>query len=194
MAARKPINDAPPLPERAQWKAYVDAQIAQNPHFIPPPQVCMEDVLEWQQQKEDLDRLKFAEVSLRKRISSFFFQAPEEGTNKVRLPNGLILNLQHSIKREVDKTNLETMGKLRISDVGRDFLTRIGAAHEHHPDDALVVNVLMLDLNSVIEWKPSLKVTEWRKLTDAQHGFFDTFMTVSESETPQVKIEFPKEK
>lgn len=194
MAARKPVADAPPLPTRAQWTEWLNSQTAANPQFVPPVQVCVEDIAAWKDLKRDKDSLAFQEVTARKRICGFFFPAPEEGTNKIKLADGSVLNLSHQIKRDVDQPMLEALSKMKVSDFGIPKLALMGVDVNGLTGDEYLAHVMHIDLSKLIEWKPALAVKEWRTLTEAQHAIFDSILTFKDPETPQVKLEPPKGK
>lgn len=192
MATRIPVIPAPPLPTREQWAAYVQGEIAKDPNFIPPQQVCLEDIGEWTAAKEELDRVKNKEIMLRKRLASFFFPAPTEGTNKVKLPDGSVVNLSHGITRDVDRVRLDALGRYTVGDQ-RSFLENsLKIDTTAWPDEMPLWHALKLDLQKLVEWDPKLVVKEYRELTEEQRAIFDGVLDIKPAATPQIKLEPPK--
>lgn len=124
-----------------------------------------EDLNEWWRIAQELDKLKPAEMQLRKKIYATYFQAPEEGTNKCPLTQGWVLKAQCVITRKVDKPLLTT-NKAELEAAG-------------------------IAVDSLVEWKPELKVSEYRKLSDEQRKLFDKCLDIKEG-SPQLDIVLPK--
>lgn len=117
----------------------------------------------WYGTQQKLADLKTAEVLERKGLASFYFPAPEEGTNRLPLGGGFDLKLEHTITRKVDEAALDNV-------------------------KATQAKKLKLNLDLLFPTKPTLSVTEYRKLTDEQRAFVDTLLDIKESETPGLKI------
>lgn len=110
-----------------------------------------EDIMEWIGVKKDLAKVKAKEAMLRQKIIKTFFTAPKEGTNNFDLGNNYGLKFVHKLQRDVD--------------------------------DAMLTNLLPslrekgIDVDQLIERKPSLKIKNWRELDEEQHKIFDQCVT-----------------
>ncbi len=137
----------------------------ENLNAPPVEEATQEDLNEWYRLAQELDHIKAAEMLLRKKVYATYFKAPAEGTNKTPLTAGWVLKAQCIINRKPDKALLATHKA--------DF--------EAHgiPVDAL------------IEYKPELKISEYRKLTDEQRKEFDAVLDIKEG-SPQLEIVLPK--
>lgn len=110
-----------------------------------------EDIMEWLKVKSELAKAKAKEAILRQRIIGTFFTAPSEGTNKHDLGNDYGLKYTHKLTREVDEAMLTNL---------------LPALKEKE-----------IDVEQLIERKPSLKIKNWRELTEEQHKVFDQVIT-----------------
>lgn len=133
--------------------------------FSQPTQMTPEQAFDllkrWFVQKDELKTLQAAEVLARKELSVHFFPSPREGTNTMPLGETHELVMEHKINRALDEALLNTLGRKLYEDgVPMDLL---------------------------IEYKPSLKLAEYRKLNDAQRAAFDALLTSKEG-TPTLSI------
>ena len=110
-----------------------------------------EDIMEWLKVKTELARVKAKEAVLRQKIIKTFFAKPKEGTNKFDLGNDYGLKYGHKLTREVDEAMLTNL---------------LPALKEK-----------AIDVDQLIERKPSLKIKNWRELNDEQHKIFDQCIT-----------------
>lgn len=110
-----------------------------------------EDIMEWLKVKTELARVKAKEAVLRQKIIKTFFAKPKEGTNKFDLGNDYGLKYGHKLTREVDEVMLTNL---------------LPALKEK-----------AIDVDQLIERKPSLKIKNWRELNDEQHKIFDQCIT-----------------
>ena len=177
MAARKPPVQAAPIPTREQWAAYVSAQIAIDHTYIPPQQLCVEDLEEWKISSEQLARVKARESTLRKKIFTHYFPSPEEGTNNCLLPDGTKMVGKYPITRKVDEVKLAALRQYTIKD-WREFLASLNVNVEAVPDDALLIQVMSLKLDELVKWEPSLSISHYRELTAEQSAVFETILEV----------------
>lgn len=136
------------------------------------------ELSKWYLLKKQLGEVKSAEAMMRSRIAKFFFPTPDEGTNTHPLKDGTGANLKmvHTIDRKVDEGELEAL---------REAMS----AAEDDPKNNL--HGLELDFTKLIVWKPELKISEYRKLTDAQREVFDRILVVKPG-MPQLDIVIPK--
>lgn len=138
--------------------------------FSQPTQMTPEQAFEllkrWFIQKDELKTLQAAEVLARKELAVHFFPTPREGTNIYEIVgDGTVppyeLVMDHKINRTLDEALLNTLGRKLYEDgVPMDLL---------------------------IEYKPQLKLAEYRKLNDAQRAAFDALLTSKEG-TPTLTI------
>lgn len=135
--------------------------------IIPPDVVTQEDVAQWYKTKQELDALKFKEHTMRIRIMRFYFTEPKEGTNTYLLPDQYQLKGTHVINREVDPGALDA-NRLRYQRAG-------------------------INVDALVEYKPSLKIREYRTLTEEQRKLFDESLVIKEG-SPQLKIDPPSKR
>lgn len=136
------------------------------------------ELSKWYLLKKQLSEVKTAESLMRSRIAKFFFPTPDEGTNTHPLKDGTGANLKmvHTIDRKVDEGELEALREA------------MSAAEE---DEKNNLHGLELDFTKLIVWKPELKLSEYRKLTEAQRQVFDRVLVVKPG-MPQLDITIPK--
>jgi hypothetical protein len=132
--------------------------------LIPPNTVTAEDMSSWYQMQEQLKKLKAAEMLLRQKIFGFYFPAPKEGINTIPLDAGWVLKGKHTISREVDPG---AFGALK-----EQFL-KAGIAAD-----------------SMVQYKPSLFMKEYRTLTEEQMHLFDQCLIVKPG-SPALEIVLP---
>lgn len=110
-----------------------------------------EDIMNWLTVKNELARVKAKESILRQKIIKTFFTAPKEGTNNFELGNGYKLKFTHKLQRDID--------------------------------EALLTNLLPafaaqgINVDDLIERKPSLKIKPWRELSEEQALVFNQVVT-----------------
>lgn len=136
------------------------------------------ELSKWYLLKKQLADVKTAESLMRSRIAKFFFPTPDEGTNNHPLKDGTgaVLKMVHTIDRKVDEGELEAL---------REALAK---AEDNREDN---LHGMEFDFTKLIVWKPELKISEYRKLSDAQRQVFDRVLTVKPG-MPQLNIEIPK--
>ena len=135
--------------------------------LIPENQVTQADLAEWYKLQEELKKVKAREMLLRTKIFGYFFTSPVEGTNSYDLPDGYVLKGKHTINREVDPGAFQAM---------REQFSQAGI----HPD-------------AMVQWKPSLKLKEYRELTAEQIQLFDQCLIVKPG-SPALEIVLPKKR
>lgn len=109
--------------------------------------------------------LQEQEKELRLTMDTKWFDNPREGVNKIDLEFGKSLQLTHRINRKVDAAAL---------------------------DAAITTGVISPDLSTqVVEYKPGVKVGEWKKLSPGERDCFVGVIT-EEAGMPGLKIETPK--
>lgn len=104
------------------------------------------DIAEWYTTKAELQRIQAKERMLRDKIIKSYFSAPVEGTNKVEI-TGAVMKMTHKIDRKIDLPSLNGI----LGD-----LVKVG-----------------IDVDQLVENKPTLKVAAWRKLTPEQAAVFN---------------------
>ncbi len=131
------------------------------------PEITKEDLIAWSKLKVDLAVVKEKEMALRKRIYSAYFVGAKEGTNKHQLANDYILKAVRVVDRKVE------IGTLQALAVDGGQLQQHG-----------------INANELIEWKPELKIAEYRKLTPEQVRVFDQALIIKDG-SPQMEIVLP---
>lgn len=120
----------------------------------------------WYIAKEKLDAAKFEERELRDETFSMAFDGKAvEGTNKFGMAQGYVLTARLPYNYKVDPA--------------------IASAAQH------LKKTLNIDVASLVEWKPELRISEYRKLTAEQKKEVDKFLTITAG-TPQMEIGKPK--
>lgn len=120
---------------------------------------------EWERMSAQLKELRPLEMELRQILFKYFFPRPEEGTNSHNLHMNHVLKGVYSYNREVDIAALHAL---------RDAFLEKG-----------------LPVSELIQWKPFLKISEYRKLTAEEMKSFDQCLIIKPS-APSMKIVLPK--
>lgn len=116
---------------------------------------------QWYEAKNALQAAQAKERLLRDQVFSEYFVDPKEGTNNVKLATGDVLTAVYPMNRKIDKAILNGLG------------------------EALRDNLINID--EVVEYKPELRVTNYRKLTDEQRLVLDQCITMTPG-SPQISI------
>lgn len=117
------------------------------------------------------------ERAMRAELFSSFFPAPKEGTNTHVLPDGFQVKGTYPIERKVDAEVIATLRGLRLVDLPADMLAQLHIDPAAFGSGTLVVEALRLNVDSVVEYEPKLKVKEYRTLTAEQQAIFDRCLT-----------------
>ena len=127
-------------------------------------------LMEWMEAKETLELAKKKEVLLRNMVvNAFFKNKQKEGTNNYELGNGYTLKLkQNYIFSFVDNLPVEEM-LAKLSALGFE------------------------DGEKYIKFKPSLVLTEYRKLEGDKKIAFDTMLEIKQS-LPSIELVTPQKK
>ena len=125
------------------------------------PPVTQSEIDNWYRIVKELKALKKTESVLRKRISSFYFPTPDEGTNIHDLGGGFNLKLTSKLTRSIDEALLQAH-KLEFVDFD-------------------------IDVDKLIKLKPSLVLSQYKKLSDKQTLIFDQVLTIKPA-TPALEI------
>lgn len=121
---------------------------------------------EWYSKKEELDKAKAEEMSLRSAVVSAFFPTGlTENTNKVKLATGDDLVVNQPYTRKIDKAIFSSL----LPEIVKSGV----------------------DVNEVTETKVELRVAAYRKLSKWQLDVFDECVTTIHG-TPSVKINVKK--
>ena len=134
---------------------------------IPQDTVTAVDLAQWFTLQQELAKLKASEMLLRQRIFKHYFPNAKEGTNTFVLPDGYQLKADLPYERKVDEGALQALSE------------ELAKA--------------MVSKDELLEYKPSLKVKEYRTLTDEQRLIVDQFLIIKPG-TPSVKIVPPSTK
>ena len=126
-------------------------------------------LMQWIEAKEALDLAKKKEALLRNMVVNAFFKEQKEGTNNGELGNGYVLKLkQNYIRSFVDNLPVEEM------------LAKLAALGFE-------------DGEKYIKFKPSLVLTEYRKLEGDRKIAFDTMLEIKAS-LPSIELVAPTKK
>jgi hypothetical protein len=128
----------------------------------------MENILQqvgrWFNKQKELRKVKAEEMEQRKLLYAHFFPNPEEGTNTAPLDGEWVIKGGRKISREIDPGELQARG---------EALAAAG-----------------LPLVNLVEWKPSLKLKEYRNLTDEQRTLFDFVLLIKDG-SPSLEVAIP---
>jgi hypothetical protein len=127
----------------------------------------------WESAKEILAEAKAVEMELREIVSKTFFPKPEEGTQYIDLENGYRLKLAHKLNYNLDKDN-----------------DKINAALDKV---AACGNEGQFIAERLINWKPSLSISEYREISGPIKDAVDAVLTISPG-APTLEIVEPKGK
>lgn len=126
-------------------------------------------LMQWVEAKEELELAKKKEVLLRNMVVNAFFKEQKEGVNNYELGNGYVLKLkQNYIHSFVDKLPASEM-LAKLSALGFE------------------------DGEKYIKFKPSLVLTEYRKLEGDKKIAFDTMLEIKQS-LPSIELVSPTKK
>ena len=106
------------------------------------------------------------EQELRKQVFEYYFKDPREGTNYLELPDGWRLKAIYKLDRKIDEAALPAV-KEQLKELG--------------------VNV-----DTLVEYKPTLKTRLYRELTAEQARIFDQALTIKPS-SPIIELVQPEE-
>lgn len=135
--------------------------------LIPAPTITMQDLAAWEELKKQMAVMKEKESALRRKIVAAYFPEPKEGTNKMPLENGWLLNMQRVVDRKID------MGELQAATGPEGIFIKAG-----------------FDANPLIEWEPKLKLAVYRALPKDKKTLFEHVLIIKDG-SPQVSIVLP---
>lgn len=131
---------------------------------IPQDAVTQADLDEWYRLQDQLKKIKASEMLLRTKIFKHLFPNPVEGTNNYPLAEGWVAKGKYTINREVDPGALGAY-RPKLAEAG--------------------INADML-----VQYKPSLVLGEYRKLTAEQQQLFDACLIIKPG-SPALEIVLP---
>jgi len=131
---------------------------------IPENTATQADLETWFVMQEQLKKIKAAEMLLRKKIFDHYFKEPKEGTNSAPLADGWVLKGKYQIDRSIDPGAFAAMKE--------QFLEAA------------------IKYDELVEYKPSLKLSEYRTLTAEQQQLFDRALIVKPG-SPALEIVLP---
>lgn len=134
---------------------------------VPANQVTMEDMVEWQRLQAELAKVKAKEMLLRRKIYDSMFPSANEGTNTLPLAQGWVLKGKRVISREIDLPVLQA------------FAVENGPLHQAG-----------IRADDLVDWKPVLKLAQYRTLTAEQLAVFDQCLTIKDG-APGLEIMLP---
>lgn len=119
---------------------------------IPEDKVTIRDLEIWYEMQEQLRKLRASEMLMRERLFGHYFPDPKEGTNIHPIGDGYLLKGTYKINRLVDE----------------------GAVSQLSP----VLWERGYNLDELLHYKMSLRLSEYRKLTAEQQKFFDQVLLI----------------
>jgi len=131
-----------------------------------PEQITL--LTEWQSAQSAAEKAKLViakEQDLRKKVFAAFFTTPLEGVNKEVLGGDYVLKGTYKLTRDVDIAALTG---------SRENLVAAG-----------------LPMDTLIHWKPELKVSVYRTLTKEQCALFDQVI-ITKPGSPELTLMAPK--
>lgn len=134
---------------------------------IPENTLTQADMVKWYELAQELKRIRNAEILLRKKIFNHFFPDPSEGTNNQDLDGGYVLKGKHAIERKIDEGAFDAM-KEKFREEG-------------------------INPDTMVQYKPSLVLKEYRKLTKEEQALFDQVLIIKPG-SPALEIVLPKRK
>lgn len=126
------------------------------------PEQAYERLQTWYQKKAQLSTLKVHEHLERVALADFYFQQPNEGTNRLDIGGGFDLKLQHGYNYKVSEEDLD---QVKAADIKR----------------------LKLPWDDLFVYKPELKLSVYRSLSAEQKKFVDAILDIKPS-SPQLDI------
>ena len=128
------------------------------------------EVEAWHSANNALASAKELEMKLRNNLVAKYFVGAKEGTNKVRLGFGKVLSAQVKVNRVVDEAELNAL-KAKATAEGN--------------------NAVIAAISTVIAYKPSVVIGEYKDLSDELKVAFANAITEKPG-TPSLDIETPK--
>ena len=127
--------------------------------------ITQHELNRWYALQQELAEIKVQEMALRKKLFNHFFLKPTEGTNTVNLGDWKVVG-KYVITRTVDGASIKARD---------DELREYG-----------------IPLDDVIEWKPTLKIGAYRKLTKEQVHLLDQCLEIKEGSPSLQMVENKK--
>jgi hypothetical protein len=131
----------------------------------PQEETFEQKLFRWYKMDAQLSALKKDEMALRKELFNHYFPKPDEGVNSTPFENGWVIKGEHKINRKIDV----------------QMLTVLTA--ELHAKG--------LPMAELIDYKPQLSVTEYRKLQGVKKTLFDQILEISDG-APALSVVKPK--
>lgn len=126
--------------------------------------VTQKDIDDWEALQVQLKDIRVKEMALRNKLFNFFFPNPKEGTNVCPLAEGWVVKGKHTIMRDID---------LGAFTAYRDRLKE-----------------LKINPDALVQFKPSLILSEYRKLTKEEQEVFD-FCLIVRPGSPALEFALP---
>lgn len=132
-------------------------------------QYTLQLIAQWEAAKKQADAFKVQESNLRDEVVHECYGLTHDlrGTIKYELLNGYRLSSSFTTTYKIDDAQLKAL---------------MPTLAENN-----------IDVNQLVEWKPSFKEAYYKTLSDEQKLIVDQFITATPGK-PQVKIELPKRK
>lgn len=119
------------------------------------------------------------EREMRKELFAELFPAPGEGTNTLPLDAGYVVKATYPLERKVDQAAVDQLRSLKVADLSPALFQSLHLQGEPNLQaNMLVVQALSLNIDELLEYKPSLKLKQYRELTAEQSILFDRCLEV----------------
>lgn len=128
---------------------------------IPGNEVTQKDLETWYQLQDTLKKMRQQEMILRQKIFQHYFPEPKEGTNSAELPDGYVIKGKYGYSREIDVGELQALGE-KFAGAG-------------------------INAEALVQWKPSLRVREYKQMTAEQRSLFDQCLVIKPN-SPTLEI------
>lgn len=124
----------------------------------------------WEAAKKVLETAKESEMALREQVAKLAFPNPTEGTQHLELDDGWSIKLVHKMNYNLADNQAVDDALTRISNMGNEgkFIAE-----------------------RLVNWKPSLSLSEYRELEPQYRGVIDSVLTIKPA-APALEIKPPK--
>jgi len=126
-----------------------------------------DEIKQWEWAKKELDRAKAREAELREAVVAQHFHNAPIGTNHHDCDDGFDLVCVKKLNYKLDKDTTANAQEKLIPLIGIELAARL------------------------VNWKPDLSLTEYKKLPDAARAIIDEVLTISPA-TPTLELKGPK--
>lgn len=149
----------------------------------------LQTLADWEAARTQLAALKQHEHLLRMAVFNHFFPSPKEGTNTHVLPTQWQVKAKYPITRDVDQDVLDGVKRTVVGQLTPEQRLLYGI-NPAVPAETPFFEALLLDIDTLVRYKPELQTTAYRTLTAEQARAVELFLTTKPG-SPQVEIVEP---